>query len=435
MNRLKILFFIFLTCQGFKTFSQTDTLQLTLSQAESLLLENNLSLLAEQLNLEKAEAEKIQAKVWPNPTLTIEEFNPYVTAYQKRHAEEQASLFGSENFGKYRQVEIQLEQVFNLAGGRKKQQAIAEVSAEQAEVFLEDFLLDMKTQFRKKIYDFTYHQLFSQLLNQQLSSVTTILRAYENQFEKSNINKMELIRLRASEMKLKDEIIDEKSTLSELQAALIVLLNLPDNTHIVFDEVFREDYDYQNFEAELSFLQDQALEKRPDIKIFELQKQLAEREYNYEKSLRTPDLGVSINYDRGGGIYPDYVGVGVSMDLPFSNPNKGNIKKAQIKIEQQDYLNQEHLIKVKTDIRKKHERVQYFSAFFEEIDAEYVDDLDKTMNAYTEYFRNRNINITTYMDFLEAYIDSKEAIFDNQREFLNALEDLKYATGLDSLSF
>lgn len=411
---------------------KADTLHLDLPQAEKLLLENNLSLLAEQLNLDKAAAEKIQAKVWPNPTVSIEEFNPYITSYQKRHAEEQASLF-SEDFGRYRQVEVQLEQVFNLAGGRKKQKAIADVAAEQAEAYLEDFLLNLKTEFRKTIHDFTYHQLYIELLNQQLSSVKTILNAYQNQYEQGNVNKMELTRLRVSEMNLRDEIIDEQNTLSEMQTQLIVSLHLPDDANLNFDEIFKADYDYSDFHTELIFLQEQALEKRPDIRVSNLEKQLAEKEYVYERSLRTPELGVSVNYDRGGGIYPDYVGVGVSMDLPFSNPNKGNIKKAEINIQQQDYLHQEHLIKVKTDVRKKFERANYFSSFFDGIDREYVEDLDRTMKAYTEYFRNQTINITTYMDFLEAYIDSKESIFDNQREFLNALEDLKSATGLETL--
>ena len=429
MDKLKYLFFLLFLSLG-AWAQNTDTLQLDLPQAEKLLLENNLSLLAEQLNLDKAEAEKIQAKVWQNPTLSIEEFNPYITSYQKKHADQQASLF-TENFGKYRQVEIQLEQVFNLAGGRKKQKAIAEVSAEQAEAYLADFLLNLKTEFRKTIYDFAYHQHYLQLLNQQRSSLKTILTAYQNQYEKRNINKMELTRLRVSEMNLKNEIIAQKNTLSDLQAKLIIALNLPEEINLSFEEIFEEDYNFQNFQTELEFLQNQALEKRPDVQISDLEKEIAEKEYDYEKSMRTPELGVAVNYDRGGGIYPDYFGLGISMDLPFFNPNKGNIKKAKINIQQQDYLHQEHLVKVKTEVRKKYERAKHYKDFFEDIDAEYVENLDKTMQAYTDYFKNRNINITTYMDFLEAYIESKEAVFDNQREFLNALEDLKSVTGLE----
>lgn len=410
---------------------EIDTLRFDLPEAENLLLENNLSLLAEQLNIDVADAEVIQAKVWPNPTLSVDELNPYVSSYQKRHAEEQASLFGSESFGKYRQVEVQLEQVFSLAGSRKKRKAIAEVNADQAEAYLADFLLDLKTAFRKTIFDFTYHRLVQQMLNQQLSSLQTILDSYENQYEKGNVNKMELTRLRVSEMKLKDEIIDQQNTLAELQAELIVLLNLPDQTNLVIEDVFKPDYNYQEFAVDLDFLQEQALSNRPDIKISVLEQELAEKEYAFERSEGVPDLGVSVSYDRGGGIYPDYVGLGFSIDLPFSNPNKGNIKKAKINIQQQEYFHNQHLLKVKTDIRKKHERANYFSHFFDQIDAAYVEDLDKTMEAYNEYFKNRSINITTYMDFLEAYNDSKQSIFDNEREFFKAVEDLKYATGIE----
>ncbi|HLS29438.1 MAG TPA: TolC family protein [Flavobacteriaceae bacterium] len=410
---------------------EIDTLKLDLPEVEKLLLENNLSLLAEELNIDIADAEIIQAKIWPNPTLSVDELNPYVSNYQKRHAEEQASLFGSESFGKYRQIEAQLEQVFSLAGSRKKRKAMAEVAADQAEAYLADFLLDLKTAFRKTIFDFTYHRLYHQMLNRQLTSLQTILTSYEKQYQQGNINKMELTRLRVSEMKLKDEIIDQQNTLGALQAELIVLLNLPDKTNLIIEDVFKPNYDYQTFSMDLDFLQDQALTNRPDIRISVLEQELAEKEYAYEKSEGVPELGVSISYDRGGGIYPDYVGLGFSIDLPFSNPNKGNIKKAKINIQQQEYFHQQHLLKVKTDIRNKYDRAYYFSQFFDGIDADYVEDLDKTMEAYTEYFKNRTINITTYMDFLEAYNDSKESIFDNEREFFKAVEDLKYATGIE----
>src|SRR5690554_3571861 len=52
-----------------------DTLRLNKVEAESVFLQNNLMLLAEHLSISKAEARLIQAKVWPNPTLTVDQVN------------------------------------------------------------------------------------------------------------------------------------------------------------------------------------------------------------------------------------------------------------------------------------------------------------------------------------------------------------------------
>lgn len=428
----KILLFTF-CCLVSKTYGQqSDTLYLDLASAETILLENNLSLLAEQLKIDKADAEIIQATVWPNPTLSVDEVNLFTSNYQKQHAEKLPSLFGSKEFGKYRQISVQLEQLIEIAGKRKKRRAIAEVSSEMAAAYLSDFLLSLKTEFRKNIFDFRYHQGYIEMLEKQLSSLQDIIKAYRNQYEEGNVNKAELIRLRSSELKLKDKLIKQKNTLGELQSGLIVLLNLPEDTPLSFYAVFKSDYDYQlSFNYTLPYLQEQALKQRPDVLLSKLKKQLVAKELTYEKSLAVPDLTFSVGYDRGGGIYQDYVGFGFSVDLPFSNTNKGNIKKAQIKVHQQDYYEKQHLLAVKSAVRKKYEKVLQIGRFFENVNADYVEDLDQTMEAYTEYFRLQSINIITFMDFLEAYIDNYQSILENQREYLDALEELKYATGIE----
>lgn len=411
-------------------FYAQEKLELDLEEAEKLLLENNLGLLAEELNLDRAEAEKIQAKVWPNPTLEIEEFNPFVTDYQKRHAEEQASLI-NEDFGKYRQFAIQLEQVFNLAGKRKKQKAIADVSAEEAAAYLADFLLELKTEFRKTIYRFSYNQHFIQTLENQLETLENLSQAYKRQYEKGNVNKMEVMRLHASELTLKDEIITLKNTLSELESDLILLMNQPDNTSFSFESILGDDEFEYSFPYELDEVLDEAIGNRPDVRLSKLQKEKADKQYTYEKAQRTPDLGVSVTYDRGGGIYPDFVGLGLEMDLPFSNPNKGNIKKAQIEIQQRDYEHEQHLKEVKTSVKNTYKKVVHLSDFLADVEPDYLKDLDRMMEAYTEYFRKRNINSTTYMDYMEAYMDNRKAVLKNQKDFLEALEDLSRATGLE----
>lgn len=435
MNCIKnniIFCLIFLCCSAVQA-QESDTLQLSLEEAESLLLENNLALLAEELNIQKAEAEKIQAKVWPNPTLSIEEFNPYITDYQKRHAEEQASWF-SEGFGKYRQVSVQLEQLIYLAGKRKKQQAIADVSIEKAELYLTDFLWNLKTEFRQQVYDFAYHSEIKKLLENELESLQKINKAYKKQQEKGNVGKNQFMRLKSSEMKLKNELIQTEKQLSQLQSELVVLLNLSNNTSLSFVDIFDAEYDYKNsLNHLLPELQEKALENRPDIQLSDLENDYLEKKLAYEKSLRTPDLELSVEYDRGGGIYPDYWSMGVAFDLPFFNANKGKIKRAEINVQQQEYYHDQNMVKAKADIRNKYEKLLQTVRFFEDIDAEYLKDLEKTMESYTRGFTEKSIGIVEFMDFLETYIDNMETIYDNQKAYFNAVEELKYAVGLEDV--
>ncbi|WBL25332.1 TolC family protein [Zunongwangia sp. HGR-M22] len=434
MQKKKIYLLLFVICFGLNNAeSQTqDTLQLNLEQAEGLLLENNLSLLAERLSIDMADAEVIQAKVWPNPTLEVDEVNLWTADYQKKTGEPQPSLFGSDSFGRYRQISAQIEQVIETAGKRKKRVELAEVSAEMAQSYLEDFLLSLKTEFRKTVYAFQFHESYAEMLDRQLISLENIVKAYQKQYDQGNVNKAELIRLQASLLSIKDELIEERKALNELNEELVVMLNLPDQTTLSFGTSFNPDNEYQlPFNYTLDYLQEEALNNRPDVRISKLDVQRSQKELSYEKAMATPDIAVSLGYDRGGNILQDFIGFGFSIDLPFFDRNKGNIKKAEFAVQKQNYVNENKLLAVREEVRKSYKNLLEAAHFFDDIDTEYLEGLDKTMEAYTEYFKLQSINIITYMDFLESYIDTKRTILENQQEYLDDLEELKHNTGLE----
>ncbi len=424
-----ILFYLFL---GTGLYSQVlkDTLYLTLPEAEKNLLQNNLPLLAEELNIAMAKAEVIQAKVWPNPTLSIENVNPYTTSYQRRHAEEQASLFGSESLGKYHQIEIQLEQVVSLAGKHRKRRSLAEVAVEEAEAYLADFLWDLKTEFRKTVYNYTYTQQYLGDLQKRYTSIGTLINASKNQYQRGNLSKMELIRLQALKVELHSDILELQTTLEALQGTLSLLLNQPNRKVFSFEleEAPLEGIAPNYNKDDLFHL---ARTNRPKILLSELHIDHASKEYDLERSQRIPDVGVALNYDRGGGIYPDYIGLGIALDLPFFNTNKGNIKKAALQITQKEYQH-EHLLQAsKNALSQKHEEVLRLAQFLENTGADYLLDLDNMMKAYTQYFKERSIDITTYMDFLEAYLENKKTVLQRQKEYRMAIEDINRLTGIE----
>src|SRR5690606_40430549 len=59
-----------------------------------------------------------------------------------------------------------------------------------------------------------------------------------------------------------------------------------------------------------------------------------------EKAHKPPDLVLQLNYDRGGNIMRDFVGLGVSFDIPIFNSNIENITQAANGLEQQQYNKQ-----------------------------------------------------------------------------------------------
>lgn len=108
-----------------------DTLRISRDQAETIFLQNNLLLISEQLQIEQQKAEVIQAKLWPNPSFSINEVNLWATDKQTAGQEVSPPFWG--NFGRNQQVGFEIEQLIQTSGKRKKR-----IALEQLEVYKAD---------------------------------------------------------------------------------------------------------------------------------------------------------------------------------------------------------------------------------------------------------------------------------------------------------
>src|ERR1700730_5898564 len=98
-----------------------DTLPLTLPDAERMFLDSNLQLLAQRYNIDAQKALIIQAKLWPNPNLSLARGPLW-----RVHNPDATFINNSENAGS-------LSQLILLAGKRNKQIKLAQANAKLAE--------------------------------------------------------------------------------------------------------------------------------------------------------------------------------------------------------------------------------------------------------------------------------------------------------------
>lgn len=94
--------------------AQTQAQKVTLENLEAAFLQKNYELIASKYNIDKVDAEIIQEKLWSNPTLSISEVNLWKTY----NVEQQPYLIGK--YGRNQQVAVELEQLIETAGKRKK---------------------------------------------------------------------------------------------------------------------------------------------------------------------------------------------------------------------------------------------------------------------------------------------------------------------------
>lgn len=400
-----------------------DTIVLSRTQAEALFLDKNISLISEKLNIDIADAQVIQAKLWPNPTLTIGEINLWNNAT----AQQLPPLWG--NFGKTSQVTAELEQLIQTAGKRKKMIAMEKVSVDIAKEYFKTFLRNLKIEFRNNLTELQYNQAQEAIYKKQLSSMQTLLKAYGNQVKQGNVGKGEYIRLKATELQFLKEIADLQKENNSLQKELKVLMNLPATNYIkLTDEGFVPDN--KNIDnINLGNLIASAVENRPDMKVLKLGNDYNDNKYKYEKAMRTPDVTLGVSYDRGASLMNDFVGVGFSLDLPFFNRNQGNIKAAKLAIDQGKLLAEEKTISIQSEVLQSYEDLLVTKKLYDSVEADYEGDLDKLLEAYRKNFLQKNTSMLEYLDFVDAYLDNKSILLNSKMDLNKNLEELRYISG------
>lgn len=403
--------------------TKNDTIVLSRTQAEALFLDKNLSLISEKLNIDIADAQVIQAKLWPNPTLTISEINLWSNAT----AQKLPPLWG--NFGTTSQVNADLEQLIQTAGKRKKMIAMEKVGVDIAKEYFKTFLRNLKIEFRGNLTELQFVQAQEAVYQKQLASMQTLLKAYSNQVAQGNIGKGEYIRLKASELQFLKEITDLKKENNSLQKELKVLMNLPATSYIKLtnDGFVPDNKNIDNIN--LGNLMASAVENRPDMKVLKLGNEYNTKKYKYEKAMRTPDVTLGVSYDRGASLMNDFVGVGFAMDLPFFNRNQGNIKAAKIAIDQGKLLTEEKEISVQAEVLQAYEDLIVTQKLYDSVEASYENDLDKLLESYHKNFMQRNTSIIEYLDFVEAYLENKSILLNSKKDLNKNLEELSYIAG------
>lgn len=420
-----ILFSAFISLQS------QETIRLSREECEAVFLRENLSLLAEKFNIPIAEAAVQQVKLWPNPTFTFDEVNFWATDRQTGGQEVSPPLW--DGFGRNQQFSMEIEQLVYTAGKRKKLVALEKVSVDKSRQYLEELLRNLKIEFRSQLTELQYIQFQQKALQNLFVSVQELTQAYERQLASQNISKSEYARLKAKELELKKEIHDLQRASAEIQKGLKILMHQNPNSNLeITDEGFEATIEASQIML-INNLTEQAEATRPDFQLAVLEENYYSKLYDYEKAQKVPDIALKASYDRNGGTMLDFIGFGITVDLPIFNRNQGNIQIAQLGIEQSKIQTKQIRQELQSEIFLNSQNLLNAVQLRDQIKENYNLSLDELLQAYNKNLKSRNISMLEYLDFLDAYLDNQKTILDVTKEVNDALEELNYAVGKDIL--
>lgn len=394
----------------------------SLADLETLFIQNNYLLLAQKYNIQRVDAELLQEKVWNNPSLTVDEVN----LWKNSSHEELPLLFGK--YGKAQQISIELEQLIETAGKRKKRVILKRVEKDNALLEYEELMLQLKKELRQSFYKVERLQAEEAQLQTVVMLFEELQKQYAAQVQKQQVSQADFYRTQSELVTLQRELMALGSQKAESLSTIQVLTQLPNlNTHhLIFDSLSEVKLPSlpKNL-MEMALAQNIGMKRQENTALF------AEKRLVLESAMRKPDVTLKLGYDRGGNIMRDFVGIGAQVDLPVFNKNKGNIKAAQFNIEQERSTAASLRAEVETTVFRLQSQLRNYEVLLQRWEKERIMDQEKMWISYNKHLQSRQITLLEFIDFTQAYKVALQSRMQLVEDYKNTYEELQYIVGID----
>ncbi len=392
----------------------SDTLSLTIKQAQDQFLKNNLQLIAERYNIDNANAAILTARLFNNPDFSFS---------NGIHAND------ASQGPAYKDQSFSVSQLFNTAGKRNKNIRLAKVGVEQARFQFFDLLRTLKYTLRNDFYTIYFQQQSAKVYNEEINSLAGALPAFKEQYAKGNVAEKEVLRIQSQLYTLQAEYNNLLSGIDTVQREFKVLIHA--NPAVTIKPIADFNIDGKAILAGLPYqrLLDSAYVNRYDLRLAK-----ATVDYNnvnllVQKATAVPDISFSLNYDKLGSYGTNYLGGGLDISLPFFNRNQGGIKQARIAIDQSKVQLQSTREQLEADVSTYYKSALRFESVYNGFDPAFRQDFTNLIKQVFINYQKKNISLLEFLDFYESYKTNTLQLNTLQLNRLNSLEQLNFVTG------
>ncbi|GAB3865035.1 TolC family protein [Hymenobacter segetis] len=398
--------------------SPTDTIRLTLPDAEQRFFQNNLAVLAQQYNVTVAQAQAVQARLIDNPTLYVEQDVLRRRIGRPTVPEGTASS----------QAVVTVQQLFSLAGRRKAAGQAAQQGAVVEQYNLQDLLRNLRYQLRTTFYDIYFKQQTLKAYATEIASLTRTVGLYQTQFEKGNIALKEVIRLRAFLFTLQSERQTLLNDVASDQTDLHVLVRDATGTQFVpvVDVNKTRDLSLKSYSEQQ--LADTALVLRTDLNARRATVEQQNLNLRLQQKLATPDLAVGYTYDKAGSYIDNYQALTLGIAVPIFNRNQGNIQVAKAQIAGSKLLVDQQQLVVQNEVHQAYQLAARNDDLFQNTDRDTAP-FARLMVGIEQSYAKRILSVVEYLDFFESYKNNLVQLNTLRANRVRAFEQLNFAIG------
>ena len=407
-RRVTLLLFLSLLFSGTKA----SVVSLSLKESEQRFSEHNLEVIAERYNIDIAEAQVVQAKLFENPVVSLEQ-----NVYNRLNGR----YF---DFGKQGETIVEVEQLIYIAGQRNKRVRLEKINKEMALYQFEEVLRTLRSELKEKFIALYFTQKSQSIYDREIDSLAHLLVVLKEQNEKGNVSLLEKSRIEALLLSLRQERNDIANQVISLQGDMRLLLGISGNDTFepIFDESVLNQIDMDSVPfSELTSL----LYERPDLKLAQASVKASEADVRLQRSLAFPEVSVKGTYDKAGNFINDYWAIG----FPIFNRNQGNIRAAKISVAQKAHKEEYARRQAENELFTSYARLEKAIQLYRSSNYGLEKDFALIIEGVNLNFQKRNISLLEFIDYYETYKTTCLRLYQTQKEVLLALEEVNTVTG------
>jgi len=285
---------------------------ITLDEAVEIFMRQNLQLVAARYDIETADAEKLTARLRPNPQLTVG-LSDLPVNLSGPIIKEQTYDYG-------------ISRTIELGGKRGKRIETANANSDLARGQFQMVVWQLTNDLKRKFYTVVLNQALLNLAQENETTFAEIVKHTTELVNAGEISGLDLERVEVEKLKFDTDLANAER---DYEVALRDLRFALGGDYRATDIAITGSIDYEPHQFAHDELLDLALAARPDLKAAKLSERAADANIRLQNAQRIPDLTL------GGGVEQVPTGTssytfGVGIELPVSNRNQGERAKALI---------------------------------------------------------------------------------------------------------
>lgn len=397
-----------------------DTLHLSLPEAEKIFLQKNLSLLASKYSIDANKVLIKQAKLWDNPILNTDQ-NIYDGKFFQHNT----------NAG---QAYVQIMQLIKTAGKRSKAAQLAMDNTTLSQEQFDELLRSLRYTLRSDLLEVNHLLKIKKIYDAEINEVNDLVKGMDLQLQVGNVSAKDNLRVKALLFSLQNELVNIETQLMPVESELLLLLGQDSTVFIAPKLVYKFGELTTVIIPGVDSLVKQAEQSRPDIKIAQTQLDLQNHNLNYQKALAKPDVSVGVEYDRRNSYNPNYFGLAISLPLNIINRNQGNIAAAKFGVQQQQVIVDQSHSRIYNEVNLVEEKVKYYQRANNRDQLDFSQKYDAIFSGMLKSYKERQLSLLEFIDFMDAYKDTKLKLLEQHNSLIKAFEELNYTTNSNIIS-